>query len=150
MATGGEHHGRGRPGGGGTTERIELASEDLPARSHRIATVRPSASSARQTVASNPFCRSTVAAGGNPRVVRIAAWGGTVTSAAYVGWTGAIDRVLAADGRALRAAYSRSLAADYRLPLLGATIDDALRDGVEAKEIWRAVCAEFEVPSHLR
>jgi hypothetical protein len=48
------------------------------------------------------------------------------------------------------AGYSRSLAADYRLPLLGATVDEALRRGVEAKEVWRAVCAEFEVPSHLR
>jgi hypothetical protein len=45
--------------------------------------------------------------------------------------------------------YSHSVAADYRLPLLGATIDEALRNGVEAKEVWRAVCAEFEVPSHL-
>lgn len=45
--------------------------------------------------------------------------------------------------------YSRSVAADYRLPLLGATIDEALGAGVEAKEVWRAVCAEFEVPSHL-
>lgn len=46
--------------------------------------------------------------------------------------------------------YSRSVAADYRVPLLGATVDDALRNGVETKEVWRAVCAEFEVPSHLR
>lgn len=46
-------------------------------------------------------------------------------------------------------AYSRSVAADYRLPLLGATVDDALQRGVDAKEIWRAVCAEFDVPSHL-
>ena len=47
------------------------------------------------------------------------------------------------------AAYARSVAADYRLPLIGATIDDALARGVEAKEIWRAVCAEFEVPADL-
>lgn len=46
--------------------------------------------------------------------------------------------------------YSRSLAADYRLPALGATVDEALRAGVEAKEIWRAVCAEFDMPGHLR
>lgn len=45
--------------------------------------------------------------------------------------------------------YSRSVAADYRLPLLGSTIDEALRRGVTAKEIWHAVCAEFEVPAHL-
>ena len=47
-------------------------------------------------------------------------------------------------------AYARSVAADYRLPELGSTVDDALRSGVETKDIWRAVCAEFEVPSHLR
>jgi hypothetical protein len=48
------------------------------------------------------------------------------------------------------ASYSHSIAEDYRLPLLGRTVQQALRDGVESKEIWRAVCAEFEVPSHLR
>lgn len=45
--------------------------------------------------------------------------------------------------------YARSVAADYRLPQLGSTIDEALRNGVEAKEIWRAVCAEFPMPAHL-
>jgi hypothetical protein len=47
------------------------------------------------------------------------------------------------------ASYSRSVAADYRLPTLGATIDEALLAGVEAKEVWRAVCAEFTMPAHL-
>jgi Protein of unknown function (DUF3046) len=47
------------------------------------------------------------------------------------------------------AAYSRSVAADYRLPLLGSTIDDALAAGVDAKDVWRAVCAEFEMPASL-
>lgn len=47
-------------------------------------------------------------------------------------------------------AYARSVAADYRLPQLGTTIDEALAAGVEVKEVWRAVCAEFEVPSSLR
>jgi hypothetical protein len=46
--------------------------------------------------------------------------------------------------------YARSLATDYRLPRLGMTVKDALEQGVEAKEVWRAVCAEFEVPSSLR
>jgi hypothetical protein len=46
--------------------------------------------------------------------------------------------------------YSRSVAADYRLPALGTTIDEALRSGVDAKRVWRAVCAEFEMPAHLR
>jgi hypothetical protein len=46
--------------------------------------------------------------------------------------------------------YAHSVAADYRLPALGSTIDDALSRGVETKEIWRAVCAEFDVPGQLR
>jgi hypothetical protein len=46
-------------------------------------------------------------------------------------------------------AYAHSVAADYRLPALGSTIDEALGRGVAAKEIWRAVCAEFDVPGHL-
>jgi hypothetical protein len=46
--------------------------------------------------------------------------------------------------------YAASVAADYRLPLLGATIDEALAAGVETKEIWRAVCAEFDMPASLR
>jgi hypothetical protein len=48
------------------------------------------------------------------------------------------------------AAYAASLAADYRLPLLGCTINEALAGDVEAKEVWRAVCAEFEMPASLR
>ncbi|MBN9619961.1 MAG: DUF3046 domain-containing protein [Actinobacteria bacterium] len=47
-------------------------------------------------------------------------------------------------------AYAQSVAADYRLPLLGKTVDEALASGVEAKEVWRAVCAEFEMPASLR
>lgn len=46
--------------------------------------------------------------------------------------------------------YARSVAADYRLPLLGATVEEALSRGVEAKEVWRAICAEFEMPASLR
>lgn len=46
--------------------------------------------------------------------------------------------------------YARSLAADYRLPELGATVDEALARGVDAKDVWRAVCVEFEVPNSLR
>jgi hypothetical protein len=45
--------------------------------------------------------------------------------------------------------YARSVAADYRLPRLGSTIDEALAAGVEAKDVWKAVCAEFEMPSSL-
>jgi hypothetical protein len=47
-------------------------------------------------------------------------------------------------------AYARSVAADYRLPALGATIDEALARGDEAKDVWRAVVAEFDVPNALR
>lgn len=46
--------------------------------------------------------------------------------------------------------YSRSVAADYRLPLLGATVNEALSRGDDARDVWRAVVAEFEMPSHLR
>jgi hypothetical protein len=47
-------------------------------------------------------------------------------------------------------AYAASIAADYRLPELGATINEALAAGVEARDVWRAVCAEFEMPASLR
>lgn len=46
--------------------------------------------------------------------------------------------------------YVRSWAADVVLPDLGCTVDDALRDGVEAGVVWRAVCGALEVPAHLR
>lgn len=45
--------------------------------------------------------------------------------------------------------YARSFAADYRLTALGATVDEALARGDEAKAVWRAVCDEVEVPGHL-
>jgi hypothetical protein len=48
------------------------------------------------------------------------------------------------------ASYAASVAADYRLPVLGATINEAIAAGVETKEVWRAVCAEFEMPASLR
>jgi hypothetical protein len=46
--------------------------------------------------------------------------------------------------------YAHSVASDYRLPKLGSTVEEALANGVEIKEIWRAVCAEFEMPAPLR
>ena len=46
--------------------------------------------------------------------------------------------------------YAHSLAVDYRLPTLGATVEEALARGDEAKEVWRAVCAEFDGPGSLR
>lgn len=48
------------------------------------------------------------------------------------------------------ATYAHSVAADYRLPKLGSTVEQALANGVETKEIWEAVCAEFEIPAQLR
>jgi hypothetical protein len=47
------------------------------------------------------------------------------------------------------ATYARSVSRDYRLSALGATVDEALEAGVPAKEVWRAVCAELDVPAHL-
>ncbi|SOD74133.1 hypothetical protein SAMN05892883_3310 [Jatrophihabitans sp. GAS493] len=47
-------------------------------------------------------------------------------------------------------AYAHSLARDYRVPTLGSTVEQAIADGVNPKEIWRAVCAEFDVPLSLR
>jgi Protein of unknown function (DUF3046) len=46
--------------------------------------------------------------------------------------------------------YARSVAADYRLPLLGSTVDEAIVRGVEPKQVWQAVCAEFDMPGQLR
>jgi hypothetical protein len=46
--------------------------------------------------------------------------------------------------------YARSVAADFRLPALGATIDEAIARGDETKVIWRAVCAAFDLPATVR
>jgi hypothetical protein len=48
-------------------------------------------------------------------------------------------------------AYSRSIASDQVLSTLeGRTVDQALAAGEDAKRVWRAVCAAFEVPSAKR
>ena len=47
-------------------------------------------------------------------------------------------------------AYARSVAADHRLTALGYTVDEAMSRGVPTRDIWAAVCAEFEMPAHLR
>jgi hypothetical protein len=41
--------------------------------------------------------------------------------------------------------YARSLARDYRVSALGGSVEDALESGVPAKDVWRAVCAEFRI-----
>ncbi|MBB6121960.1 DUF3046 domain-containing protein [Nocardiopsis algeriensis] len=48
-------------------------------------------------------------------------------------------------------AYAESLAKDYVLEGLGSrTVDQALADGVAAKEVWRAVCDAFDLPAAAR
>lgn len=48
-------------------------------------------------------------------------------------------------------AYAESLAKDYVFAKLGGrTVERALADGVDAKTVWRAVCADFDVPERLR
>lgn len=47
--------------------------------------------------------------------------------------------------------YADSIARDQVLPTLsGRTVEQALADGEDAKTVWRAVCAEFEVPARER
>lgn len=47
--------------------------------------------------------------------------------------------------------YARSIAGDHVLAALGGrTVNDALEAGVEAKEVWRAVCVAFDVPAKER
>jgi hypothetical protein len=52
--------------------------------------------------------------------------------------------------QALGPAYARSWARDVVLPPLGRTAEQAIADGVDTKEVWRAVCATTEVPGVLR
>ncbi|HEY0168529.1 MAG TPA: DUF3046 domain-containing protein [Jatrophihabitans sp.] len=47
-------------------------------------------------------------------------------------------------------AYAHSLAADYRVTALGATVNDAIARGDSPKSVWRALCQEFDVPQRLR
>jgi hypothetical protein len=46
---------------------------------------------------------------------------------------------------------SETLAADHVIASLGGrTPDQALAAGVSAKEVWRAICVEFEIPPDRR
>ena len=45
--------------------------------------------------------------------------------------------------------YAHSWAQDIVLPPLGRTVDQAIAEGIDTKEIWRAVCATTEVPGTL-
>lgn len=43
--------------------------------------------------------------------------------------------------------YAESFARDYVLDELGSrTVQRALADGYDAKDVWRAVCAEMNIP----
>jgi hypothetical protein len=47
--------------------------------------------------------------------------------------------------------YARSVAADRVFRALGGrTVDQALAAGEDAKAVWRAVCAEVDVPADER
>jgi hypothetical protein len=47
--------------------------------------------------------------------------------------------------------YAASVAKDQVLAPLGdRTVNQALADGVPAKDVWAAVCEVFEVPPRLR
>ncbi|MFC4004633.1 DUF3046 domain-containing protein [Prauserella oleivorans] len=57
-------------------------------------------------------------------------------------------RLMAEEFGATRA---EMLAKDHVLSGLGGrTVEQALEAGIPAKEIWQAVCAEFEVPAERR
>lgn len=47
-------------------------------------------------------------------------------------------------------AYVSSVAQDHVMSALdGRTVEQAIADGVDTKEIWRAVCETFDVPYSL-
>jgi hypothetical protein len=48
-------------------------------------------------------------------------------------------------------AYARSWADDQHLATLGGrTATQALAEGIDTRDVWRAVCAHAQVPAHLR
>jgi len=48
-------------------------------------------------------------------------------------------------------AYADSLAQDHVIEELGSrTVQQALADGIGAKEVWRAVCNAFDLPASVR
>lgn len=47
-------------------------------------------------------------------------------------------------------AYVSSVAQDHVMSALGGrTVNEAIEAGIDTKEIWRAVCATFDVPYSL-
>jgi DUF3046 family protein len=54
-------------------------------------------------------------------------------------------------GRQFGPTYAESVAGDHVLARLGGrTVTQALADGSDAKDVWQAVCEEFDVPAQLR
>ncbi|ONH31281.1 DUF3046 domain-containing protein [Pseudofrankia asymbiotica] len=53
--------------------------------------------------------------------------------------------------RQFGAEYAESVARDHVLASLGGvTVESAFARGEDAKAVWRAVCAEFDVPARER
>jgi Protein of unknown function (DUF3046) len=47
--------------------------------------------------------------------------------------------------------YARSWADDQHLAALGGrTVTQALSEGIDTRDVWRAVCLHAQVPAHLR
>ncbi|QIM19769.1 DUF3046 domain-containing protein [Leucobacter coleopterorum] len=46
--------------------------------------------------------------------------------------------------------YSRVLVRDHWLAVLGGTAQEALARGVEARDVWRALCEDLQVPVERR
>ena len=44
------------------------------------------------------------------------------------------------------AARGDSILADHMIPSLGKTGAQAIDDGIDPRDVWRALCAEFDVP----
>jgi len=51
---------------------------------------------------------------------------------------------------ALGPGYARSWAQDMVLPALGCTVNQAIDQGVDTTQIWRAVCEAVPVPPEVR
>ena len=76
---------------------------------------------------------------------------GTDRTGRPIACEGASNRVLGPDEPAVRRKLRRERGKDYVLAELdGRTIEQALAEGVGAKEVWQAVCATFDVPQKLR
>ena len=44
------------------------------------------------------------------------------------------------------ATYGSSVLVDHVLTVLGRTAAQAIDEGIEPREVWRALCADFDVP----